>query len=58
METDKAVHCWKEGPEVPRDESVPYDPYTNTITTSCMLPDGHSGLHEWTRDDGIMVKFK
>ena len=40
-------HCWEDGPPDPEDY----------CGTSCMLMLGHSGPHEWTRDDQIIVKF-
>ena len=40
------VHCWTDGPEEP-----------DGCSTTCFLPDGHDGPHEWTRDDEIMVTF-
>lgn len=40
------VHCWADGPRTEDD-----------CGTTCMLLDGHTGPHQWTRDDGIGVSF-
>ena len=40
------VHCWEDGPEI------------DGHGTSCMLEEGHSGPHKWTRDDQIILRFK
>lgn len=41
------AHCWENGPITDDGESG----------TTCMLPDGHDGPHEWTRDDEIRIIF-
>ena len=46
IDLSKAVHCWEEGPET-----------EDGMTTTCLLLDGHDGLHVWSRDDEIMVKI-
>ena len=40
------VHCWVDGPDD-----------TDGMSQTCMLPDGHQGPHEWTRDSDILVTF-
>jgi len=40
------LHCWEDGPRDERD-----------VGSTCMLPDGHDGPHEWTPDDEITVRF-
>lgn len=40
------VHCWVDGLD-----------HADGCGTSCMLPEGHQGPHEWTRDDEIIVTF-
>lgn len=42
----KHIHCWENGPET-----------ADGCSTTCMLLDGHDGLHEWTRDDEITIQF-
>lgn len=46
MVNKRVLHCWEGGPVT--DEG---------ISTTCMLPDGHEGPHEWTRDDQIYIAF-
>lgn len=43
------VWCWEDGP---RDFTS--DSYGGS---TCLLPDGHPGEHEWTPDDQITVSF-
>lgn len=46
MATETTLHCWQDGQE---DE--------DGMSTTCMLPAGHKGPHEWTRDDSITIAF-
>lgn len=41
----RMLHCRESGPE---DDGCP---------TTCMLPDGHSGPHQWTLDDNVLIDF-
>ena len=41
-----SAHCWEDGPTQP-----------DGVGMTCMLPNGHRGKHEWTRDDKIKVSF-
>jgi len=43
----RVLHCWEDGPLSEDGRG-----------TTCMLEAGHSGPHEWMRDDKIMVRFK
>ena len=46
------VHCWEDGPRKGETwESL-------GVGSSCLLPDGHDGPHEFTWDDGIMLTFE
>ena len=45
-EVEALVHCWEDGPRTEDD-----------CSTTCMLPDGHPGEHEWTPDDQITIQF-
>ena len=45
-QTEIIIHCWQPGPDTP-----------DGCSTTCMMRDGHTGYHEWTRDDKITVKF-
>ena len=40
------LHCWADGPET-----------DDCCGQTCMLPAGHLGPHEWTRDDEILIDF-
>lgn len=40
-------HCWEGGPET-----------DDGCSTTCMLPDGHDGAHEWSRDDEYRIRIK
>ena len=42
----RVVHCWEGGSD---DE--------DGMSQTCMLPDGHAGPHEWSRDDQVLVAF-
>ena len=42
----RVVHCWEDGPHT-----------DDGCGTTCMLLDGHTGPHEWSRDDEIGVSF-
>lgn len=42
-----ARHCWQDGPKTSDDRG-----------TTCLLPDGHAGPHEFTRDDEITVRIE
>ncbi len=44
--TEQSCHCWEPGPET-----------EDGCSTTCMLADGHSGPHEWSRDDEIGISF-
>jgi hypothetical protein len=47
MSTEKReLHCWESGPET-----------EDGCSTTCMLPDGHTCPHEWSRDDQIGISF-
>jgi len=47
---DKPVlHCWEDGPPCEHDEDC---------SSTCMLPAGHDGPHDWTCDNLISVRFK
>jgi hypothetical protein len=46
LQTKRVVHCWEDGPRTEDD-----------CGTTCMLLNGHSGPHKWTRDDQIGIKF-
>ena len=43
MSAEKLIHCWEDGGE--------------EIGSTCLLPDGHDGPHEFTPDSEIMVTF-
>jgi hypothetical protein len=43
---DRVLHCWEGGPDT-----------DDGCGQTCMLPQGHDGPHEWTRDDEIGVEF-
>jgi hypothetical protein len=45
-QTEIIIHCWQPGPDT-----------SDGCPTTCMMRDGHTGYHEWTRDDKITVKF-
>jgi hypothetical protein len=45
LQTKRVVHCWEDGPRTEDD-----------CGTTCMLLNGHSGPHKWTRDDQIGIK--
>jgi hypothetical protein len=51
MSPDRVVHCWTDGPQIVNEAG------TDFISHTCMLPHGHEGPHEWTRDDQIGVRF-
>lgn len=40
------LHCWADGPAE-----------ADGCGTTCMLPAEHDGLHEYTRDDTIVITF-
>lgn len=42
----RTLHCWEAGP-TDDDE----------VSSTCMLPLGHDGTHEYTRDDQIRVRL-
>jgi hypothetical protein len=42
----RRTHCWEDGPRTDDD-----------CGQTCMLPAGHTGPHEWTRDDAIVLDF-
>ena len=42
----KWIHCWADGPSD-----------KDGMRTTCMLPDGHKGPHEWTRYDKLVVHY-
>ena len=43
---ENTAHCWEDGPLT-----------ADGCPTTCMLPDGHDGPHEFDRDDEITVRF-
>lgn len=45
-EGERILHCWEDGPRTDDD-----------CGQTCMLPKGHTGPHEWTRDDAIILHF-
>lgn len=47
-------HCWQDGPRI--ELEVP-EAGNAEVGSTCMLPDGHGGNHEFTRDDQIIVAF-
>lgn len=64
--SERPVHCWADGPE----ETILFDDETGagdegqwwgrvrSIGSTCMLPDGHPGPHQFTPDDEITVEFR
>lgn len=60
---DRVVHCWEDGPSICKvcGREVEYacldHPEGSTVGSSCMELQGHSGPHEFARDDEIMVTF-
>lgn len=44
MDLIPECHCWADGPD---DE--------DDMGTTCLLPEGHLGPHEWTREDEIVI---
>ena len=55
------THCWKDYAAWCDEEYAPGSAEWAAAFDSgatCMLPDGHSGAHEWTPDDQIGVVFK
>jgi hypothetical protein len=69
-EIDEAakIHCWAQGPNFCRHtnqiiaqgegcqgEGDGHDYNECEVGSTCMLPAGHPGPHEWTRNDHIVV---
>ncbi len=50
---DPNLHCWEDGPRTYIDDT--WDECGTGST--CLLPDGHDGDHEFTPDDQITVSF-
>lgn len=46
MTEKRVIRCWEDGPVT-----------QDGCSTTCMLPDGHDGPHEWSRDDEITIRF-
>ena len=47
------IHCWEEGPRhYEQDEDPAHD---MGVGSTCLLPEGHAGQHEFTRDDDIEI---
>lgn len=46
MSEKRRCHCWENGPLT-----------EDGMSTTCMLWDGHSEPHKWTRDDEITIAF-
>lgn len=44
----KGVSCWEEGPYY----------FDRGCGSTCLLPDGHDGDHEFTPDDEIAIVFR
>lgn len=58
------THCWKDKgewlQETYGDSSTEWCDYmaSNQPGLTCMLPDGHDGLHVWIQDDEIVIHFR
>jgi len=54
QDEERVRHCWAEGPRAERWEpgQVPV-----RLSSTCLLPAGHAGEHEFTPDDQIEVEF-
>lgn len=54
------THCWMGKYEYM--ESIgQLDDYLadgEQVPSTCLLPDGHAGPHEWTPDSEIIIQFK
>lgn len=50
------LHCWEEGPRHARCDAdgMPIE----EVGSTCMLPDGHAGPHEWTSDEEIRLAVR
>lgn len=59
--SDRILHCWAEGPKFLdgcdqcRLSQDPRGPMEHS--TTCFLPDGHGGEHEWTDDRAVSINF-
>jgi hypothetical protein len=49
MEMKPVLHCFEGGPWV--------GDYEDGCGSTCMLPDGHDGPHEFTPDDQIVIRL-
>lgn len=47
--TEPMSHCWESGPWV--------GDYEDGHGSTCMLPDGHDGPHEFVPDNEIIIRF-
>jgi hypothetical protein len=59
------LHCWADGPQrdvlIDTETEKGYEGQwwgrLRLISSTCLLPDGHAGDHEFTPDDAITVAF-
>jgi hypothetical protein len=54
---ERLVHCWAGYRDCVDEGSVPFDPALYATNGTCFLLFGHTGPHEFTRDDEILVTF-
>lgn len=65
-EQARVRHCWQDGPaedvlidtETERGMEGQWWTRLRSIGSTCLLPDGHAGPHEFTPDDQLTIQFK
>jgi hypothetical protein len=52
-------HCWADGPEeIRQKEADLWWQGLFAVGSTCMLPDGHEGEHQFTPDDQVTLSFE
>jgi hypothetical protein len=55
--TPRVLHCWADYSSCMYAGLAPFDDDLYSVGGTCLLPAGHAGPHEFTRDDEIVVTF-
>jgi hypothetical protein len=55
--TPRVLHCWADYGFCMLAGLAPFDADLYSVGGTCLLPSGHAGPHEFTRDDEILVTF-
>jgi hypothetical protein len=55
--TERTLHCWADYSTCLHAGLAPFDADLYSVGGTCLLPSGHIGPHEFTRDDEILVTF-